>query len=125
VTGRLGLLPVKEAMEAQGFSSEGRAIEDESDELDSAGHESLDVENVETLVEPVDQEIDGVDAVGSDGACLLLLDRGGIRGQSKDSQPDLGECLLEGEAPAGDPPAAIRVEVGEACVQDPSPPRSP
>jgi len=73
VTGRLGLFPVKEAVETQGFPSEGRAIEDEGDELDSAGHESLDIEDVETLVEPVDQEIDGVDTVGSDGACLPLL----------------------------------------------------
>jgi hypothetical protein len=74
VTGRFGLLAVKEAVETQGFSSEGRAIEDKGDELDSAGHESLDVENVETLVEPIDQEIDGIDTVGSDGACLPLLD---------------------------------------------------
>ena len=125
MTGRFGPLPVKEAVEAQGFSSEGRGIEDERDELDSAGYEPLDVENVETLVEPVDQEIDGTDAVGSDGACLPLLDRGRIRGEGKDPQPDLGECLLQGEAPAGDPPPAIRVEVVEACVQDPSPPRSP
>jgi len=74
VTGRFGRFPVKEAVETQGFSSQGRAIEDEADELDSAGHESLEVEDVETLVEPVDQEIDRVDAVGSDGACLTLLD---------------------------------------------------
>jgi hypothetical protein len=74
VTGRFGLLAVKEAVETQGFSSQCRAIEDEGDELDSAGHESLDVENVQTLVEPVDQEIDGIDTVGSDGACLPLLD---------------------------------------------------
>jgi len=125
VTGRLGLFPVKEAVETQGFPSEGRAIEDEGDELDSAGHESLDIEDVETLVEPVDQEIDGVDTVGSDGACLPLLNRGWIHGQGKDSQPDLGECFLEGGTPAGNPPAAIRVEVGEARAQDPPPPRSP
>ncbi len=74
MTGRFGLLAVKEAVKTQGFSSEGRTIEDEGDELDSAGHESLDVENVETLVEPIDQEIDGIDTVGSDGACLPLLD---------------------------------------------------
>jgi hypothetical protein len=43
VTGWLGLLPVQEAVEAQGFSSEGRGIHNESDELDSAGHESLDI----------------------------------------------------------------------------------
>ena len=112
-------------MEAQGLPSQGGGVEDEGNELDPPGHEAFNVENVETLVEPVDQEVGGVDSVGADGARLPLLDRGRIHGQGKDPQADLGECLLEGRALATDAPAAGRVEVGEARAQDPSPPRSP
>jgi len=124
VTGRLGLFPVKEAVETQGFPSEGRAIEDEGDELDPAGHESLDIENVETLVEPVDEEVGGVDTVGADHARLPLLDRGGVDREGEHAQGRLCECLLDRGAGAADALAVSCLEVGKADAQEP-PPRSP
>ena len=74
VTVRLGFLSVKEAVEPQGLSSQGGPMRDEGDELYPAGREALDIQDVQTLVEPVDEEVDRVDSVGSDGARLPLLD---------------------------------------------------
>ncbi|SRR5258705_10319326 len=122
---RLSLLSVEKTVEPHGLSSQGGPMRDEGDELDPAGHEALDIQHVQALVEPVDEEIDGVDSVGPDGACLPLLDRARIHGESEDSEPDLSEGVLEGGARPGHAPAAVRLEVGEARAQDPPPPRSP
>jgi hypothetical protein len=74
VTLGLSFFSVKEAVEPQGLSSQGGSLRDEGDELYPAGHEALDVQDVQTLVEPVDEEVDRVDSVGPDGARLSLLD---------------------------------------------------
>jgi len=125
VTGRLGFLPMEETVEPRGLSSQGGGMGDEGDELDPAGHEALDVEDVKTLVEPIDKEIDQVDSMGPDGPCLPLLDRGRVRDESEDSHPDLGKGFLKGVALPAHTPAAVHLEVGVSRAQDPPPPRSP
>lgn len=125
VTGRLGFLPMEETVEPRGLSSQGGTMGDESDELDPAGHEALDVEDVKTLVEPIDEEIDQVDSVGSNGPCLPLLDRGRVRDESEDSHPDLGKGFLKGVALPAHTPSTVHLEVGVSRAQDPPPPRSP
>lgn len=125
VTGRLGFLPMEETVKPRGLSSQGGTMGNEGDELDPAGHEALDVEDVKTLVEPIDEEIDQVDSVGSNGPCLPLLDRGRVRDESEDSHPDLGKSFLKGVALPAHTPSTVHLEVGVSRAQDPPPPRSP
>jgi hypothetical protein len=125
VTGRLGFLPMEETVEPRGLSSQGGTMGDEGDELDPAGHEALDVEDVKTLVEPIDKEIDQVDSVGPDGPCLPLLDRGRLRDESEDSHPDLGKRFLKRVAlpahtPCRRPPRSRRIPCsGSASAEIP------
>jgi len=125
VTGSLGFLPMEETVEPCRLSSQGGTMGNERDELDPAGHEALDVQDVKTLVEPIDEEIDQVYSVGPDGPCLPLLDRGRVRDESEDPHPDLGKGFLEGVALPAHTPAAVHLEVGVSSAQDPPPPRSP
>jgi hypothetical protein len=74
VTVRPGFFSVKEAVKPQGLSSQGGPMRDEGDELHPTGHEALDIQDVQTLVEPVDEEVNRIDSVGPDGARLPLLD---------------------------------------------------
>ena len=98
---------------------------DEGEELDPPGHEALDIQHVQAFVEPVDEEVHRVDSVSPDGACLPLLNRTRIHGESEDPEPNLSKGVLEGGARPADAPAAVRLEVGKARAQDPPPPRSP
>jgi hypothetical protein len=116
---------MEKTVEPHGLTSEGSPMGDEGDELDPAGHEAFDIQDVQTLVEPVDEEVDRVDSVRPDGACLPLLDRGWIHGESEDAQPDLSKGVLEGGTLPADAPATVRLEVGKFRAQDPPPPRSP
>jgi len=125
VAAGLSLLPVEKAVEPHGLASQGGPMRDEGDELDPAGHEALDIQHVQALVEPVDEEVDRVHSMGPDGACLPLLDRALIHGEGEDPQPDLSKGVLEGAARTAHAPAAVRLEVGKARAQDSPPPRSP
>jgi len=125
VTGRLGFLAMEETVETRGLSSQGSPMGYEGDELDPAGHEALDVQDVKTLVEPIDKEIDQVDSMGADGPCLPLHDRGRVRNESEDPHPDLGKRFLKGVALPAHAPAPVHLEVGVSRAQDPPPPRSP
>ena len=125
MAGRVGLLPVEQAVETERLSPGGGGVKSGGDELDPPGHEALDIENVETLVEPGDKEVGEVDAMGSDGPRLPFFDRGRIHGQGESAEGDLGERLLKGRALATYPSATRHVEVGEAGAQDRPPPRSP
>src|SRR4030095_11661986 len=118
VAARLSLLSVKKAVEPHGLASQVCPMRGEGDELDPASHEALDIQHVQALVEPVDEEVDRVDSVGPDGACLPLLDRARIHAESEDPEPNLSKGVLEGGALPAHTPAAVRLEVGKARAQD-------
>jgi hypothetical protein len=125
VAGRVGLLSVEEALKPQRLAARGGRVERRGDEFDPVGNEALDVQDVETLVEPVDQEPGGIDAMSADDARLLLFDRGGVHREGEEPQSRLGESLLDRGAGSADSLAGGRLEVGEAGAQEPPPPRSP
>lgn len=112
-------------MEAQGLSSLRAAISREGEELHPARAESFDVQHVEALVEPVDQQGIGLSAVGSNGPRLPLVDERRVDGQGEEAEGRLRERLGQRGSRTDNAPAAGGVEVGEARCQEPPPPRSP
>ena len=112
-------------MEPQRLASLRTGISREGDELDPARAESFDVQHVETLVEPVDEEGVGLSAVGPDGSLFPLVDERWIDGEGEEAKGGLRERLGQRAAGTDDASAAGDVEVGEAWCQEPPPPRSP
>jgi len=125
VAERVGLFSMEQALEPHRLTSRSGIVEGQGDELDPAGEEALDVEHVKTLVEPVDQESGGINAMGPDDARLTLFDRGRVHREGEDAQGRLRECILDRGAGAAHASAGSRLEVGEAAGQGPPPPRSP
>jgi hypothetical protein len=118
VAGRVAVFPVEAAIQAERLAARGRGIGSEDGEFDPSWGESLDVQNVQALVEPIHEERPGLGAVSSDLARVALLDRRRVCQKGEDAEGDLRERLRQGRAAADDAPVAAGLDIGEGRAQE-------
>src|SRR5262245_13656372 len=116
------LLTVEEAVEPQGFATGAALAYGRREELDPLRRESLHVQDIETLFEPIDEKVRRIRPVRPDYPSIPLLDGGRIHRHREDRQGGLRQGLLEGRGRGAHPLAPGRLAVDVAQMGPP--PRS-